>query len=58
MIRFVDSLLIVAPIVGVLWLIHVLLCSALCPFYFFAIILIGSKRESWLLYFVCLPGVL
>ena len=31
----VDSLFIVAPIIGVLCLFLVLLCNTLCPFYFF-----------------------
>ena len=38
-------------------MLHVLLCSILCPSLVLAIVFIG-KRGSWLLYFVCLPGVL
>ena len=51
----VDSLFIIAPIVGVLCLFHVLLCSDLS--FFFTVILIG-KRESLMIALFCLPGVL
>ena len=52
-----DSFFIVAFIfVASLRLVLVLLFSTLCPSSF-AIILTG-KRESWLLYFNCLPDVL
>ena len=50
----VDLLFIVTHIAGVLCLLLGLLCSV---FSCFVIILMG-KRESWLLYYNCLPDVL
>ena len=52
-----EVLLLLLPLfVGVLCFVLVLLFSTLDP-YGFAIIVMG-KRESWLLYFYCLPDVL
>ena len=50
----VDSLLIVTPIVG-FWNCSMFYCALLCFHSSLSIILMG--RESWLLCFVCLPGV-
>ena len=51
----VDSLLIVTPIVGFRNC-SMFCCAMLCVHSSFGIILMG-KRGSWLLCFVCLPGV-
>ena len=52
----VHCLLLLLLFVDVLYLVVVLLFSSLRPSSF-EIVLMG-KRESWLLYFKCLPGVL
>ena len=53
----VDSLLSVAPIVCGGFVFDPCFCEVLCVLSNFSIILMG-KKESWLLYFNCLPEVL